>query len=353
MEEEIKKESHKNLKLAIVLLLEVLIAVGLGIGFYRFWVNQKLSEIKTVELDREMLTVNSGANEAQNSFTNIAIFGLDARETDELMEGNRSDTVMVASINKKTGEVKLMSLFRDTLLFVDAEGGLTTKVTNAYSYGGPELAISTLNHNLDLNITDFITVNFLSLSKAIDELGGLTIDVQPEELPMLNTCITEQINITDIYSDGVFSAGEQLLNGTQATAWTRIRSTDLGDITRTKRQRIVIAGIIEKAKEAGPATLEKIIDDVFPNIATSMDKERLYELAKELTSYSLADTAGFPFTYEVLNNETKGSVLIPADLKGNVGRLHEFLYGTKSYIPSEEVERISDALRSETGVEAK
>ena len=353
METENKTGMSTTSKWAIALLVELVIAVGLGIGYFHFWKTTKLEKLKVVELDRENLEMNEGANPAQQEFTNIAIFGIDARETDSMLEGNRSDTVMIASINNKTKEVKLVSLYRDSLFYVNTEQVPTAKLSHAYAYGGPQLAISALNHNLDLQISDFITVNFLALSKAIDELGGITINVRPEELPMLNTCITEQINITGVYSDGVFNAGEQVLNGTQATAWTRIRSTDQGDITRTERQRTVLSKMFEKAKASDVATIDHIIDEVFPCISTSMERDTFYELMKDMASYGLSGTVGFPFAFEMKQDEVKGSILVPADLSANVSALHEFLFGTGAYAPTQIVEQLSYDIQAETGVKKK
>ena len=345
METEKKKSMSSTGKWALVFLFEILIAVGLGLGYFHFWLNHKLDKVHVVSINRENLAINEGGNAAQQDFTNIAIFGIDSRDTDSMLEGNRCDSIVVASINNSTKEVKFVSIYRDTLFHVDAAGGLATKLTYAYAYGGPELAIATLNHNLDLQITDFVTVNYLALSKAIDEIGGLNINVRPEELHILNICITEQINITGVYSDGVFNAGEQNLNGTQATAWTRIRDTDQGDITRTERQREVIAKMFEKLKASDAATINHILDEVFPSISTSMEKEAILELLKDASKYNLTEEVGFPFDYEMVSDEKRGSVLIPKDLTENVSKLHQTMFGTAAYQPSGEVKKISDELK--------
>jgi LCP family protein required for cell wall assembly len=267
-----------------------------------------------------------------------------------MAEGNRSDTIMIASINNDTKEVRIVSVYRDTLLRIANGQDITSKVNAAYSYGGPELAIATLNENLDLQITDFVTVNFTALTKAIDDLGGITVNVKESELPVLNSAITEQIAITGIYSDGVWTTGDILLNGTQATAYARVRSTDQGDITRTQRQRYVLSQMIAKAKQSDLSTLNDIIDDVFPNVLTSMTKSEIVDLAKNLLSYNMGSTVGFPMAVGNYSTETKGACLAPADLVTNVSKLHEFLFDTPDYTPTETVQQISSALTSETGI---
>ena len=325
-----------NAKWGIAFLIEIVVMFFMVVGYFFFYANRKLDNINRPtnwDDSKENLDINEDANEAQKGYRTIALFGIDSRSTTSMAEGNRSDSIIIASINNDTKEVKLASVYRDSLLQVDYDGGITTKITHAYAYGGPEMAVRALNANLDLEITDFVTVNFTALAQAIDDLGGITIDVREAELEMLNACITEQIGISGEYSDGVFSAGTQLLNGTQATGWARIRSTDQGDITRTERQRTVIAKMIQKAKSSDLSTINDIIDDVFPNIYTSLTKKELMSLAKDMFDYNLGDTIGFPMAYAPVTTDAKGAVLVPADLTTNVSALHEFLFGTQDITP--------------------
>jgi LCP family protein required for cell wall assembly len=343
-----------NAKWGIAFLIEIVVMFFMVVGYFFFYANRKLDNINRPtnwDDSKENLDINEDANEAQKGYRTIALFGIDSRSTTSMAEGNRSDSIIIASINNDTKEVKLASVYRDSLLQVDYDGGITTKITHAYAYGGPEMAVRALNANLDLEITDFVTVNFTALAQAIDDLGGITIDVREAELEMLNACITEQIGISGQYSDGVFSAGTQLLNGTQATGWARIRSTDQGDITRTERQRTVIAKMIQKAKSSDLSTINDIIDDVFPNIYTSLTKKELMSLAKDMFDYSLGDTIGFPMAYAPVTTDAKGAVLVPADLTTNVSALHEFLFGTQDYTPTSKVQGISSSLQSETLVQ--
>lgn len=348
-----KKRMSANAKWGIAFLVEVLLLVLMVVVYVGIYLNDKFEKVQYHEINEEDLSINEGANEAQKGYTTIALFGIDARSNTSMKEGNRSDSIMIASINNDTKEVKIVSVYRDTLLEIEDGSGLTTKVNAAYAYGGPELAIKTLNANLDLNITEFVTVNFLALTKAIDDLGGITVDISSGELAVINLGISEQINITGIYSDGVFTTGSQLLNGTQATAYARIRSTDQGDITRTERQREVLSKMIAKAKASDLSTINNIIDDVFPNVCTSISKSDMVNLAKSLFDYQMGDTVGFPLAWSPVNHPSKGSILVPADLSANVTALHEFLYGTAGYTPTQTVQRISGTIQGETGVGAQ
>lgn len=339
-----RNKKRTNLKLMLILLLEIVVFAFLAI---QYWISIKFDKIKIHHIDESM---NAGANPDQEEYLQIAIFGIDARDNDNLGAGNRSDTIMIASINKNTNEVKIVSVYRDTLLNVDYDGGITTKATHAYAYGGPDAAVKMLNENLDLNITEFVTVNFMALTKAIDRLGGVEIDVEEEELPVLNTAIAEQVWVTGIYSDGVFTTGRLTLNGTQATAYSRIRSTGMGDITRTERQREVVQAMISKIKSSDLSTVNALIDDVFPCMYTSIDKKEMLELAKTFKEYELTENSGFPFNYTPINHASKGSILVAKDLSTNVTMLHSFLFGTVDYRPTDVVNRISSTISNETSV---
>ena len=282
-----------NAKWGIAFLIEIVVMFFMVVGYLFFYANRKLDNINRPtnwDDSKENLDINEDANEAQKGYRTIALFGIDSRSTTSMAEGNRSDSIIIASINNDTKEVKLASVYRDSLLQVDYDGGITTKITHAYAYGGPEMAVRALNANLDLEITDFVTVNFTALAQAIDDLGGITIDVREAELEMLNACITEQIGISGEYSDGVFSAGTQLLNGTQATGWARIRSTDQGDITRTERQRTVIAKMIQKAKSSDLSTINDIIDECSKDLditVTDDQKAQIAELMQKINKLDL------------------------------------------------------------------
>ncbi|MBR1816056.1 MAG: LCP family protein [Lachnospiraceae bacterium] len=345
------KRSESVLKWVLAFFIEIIIFAVMLVGYWIYYTDSKIEKINKVEIDEEDLAINEGINEeVQQQYKTIAIFGIDSRDVTNLGEGNRSDSIMIVNINNDTKEVKIVSVYRDTFLEVESESPITTKVNAAYAYGGPQLAIKTLNANLDLQITDFVTVNFLGLTKAIDDLGGITVHVEDNELPVLNMAIAEQISVTGIYSDGVFTTGDLLLNGTQATAYARIRSTDQGDITRTERQRDVLSKMFQKAKSSDISTIDNIIDDVFPEIATSLTEDEIKELAKSIFDYKIVDTVGFPFAYTPMTHETKGAILVPANLSANVSALHGYLFNETGYVPTVNVQNISAVISGETGV---
>ena len=344
-----KKSINPNVKWGIALFVEVVILVIMTVAYFSYWIGNKYEEkVQVIEIEREELAINEGANEAQKGYTTIALFGVDARDT-SLGAGNRSDAIMIASINNDTKEVRIVSIYRDTYLEVEDGSGIYAKVNAAYAYGGPELAVKTLNANLDLEITEFITVNWKALTLAIDELGGVTVGVESNELTALNGCIAEQLNTIGGYSDGVFETGNIKLNGTQATAYARIRSTDQGDITRTERQREVLQAMITEALKSDMKTINSMLDVVFPNILTSITKDEMSDMIADMFDYKIVATTGFPFTYSLPMHETKGSLVVATNLEENVEALHYFLFGTENYQPTQGVIDISNSIYNELG----
>lgn len=349
------RKKKKSKRLIIILLTEVLILIALAIGFAIHYFNHAYDSVQVDEsVDKEDIDVSDAVTEVmEQKYMTIALFGLDARENVDMTKAgaSRSDAIVIASINNETKEVKLVSVYRDAFLETATSNPTNIKVTEAYMVGGPVCSIETLNKNLDLNITDYVSVDFTALTKAIDALGGVTINVKEKELNNLNHNLEEQIEVTGIASEGVWSAGEQVLNGAQATAYARIRKVGNNDFERTQRQRAVISAMISKAKQADLATVNKIIEEVFPLIATNLTKKQLLSLASNLFEYKLGDNTGFPLANETPTLGSKGSVVVPADLLSNVKHLHEFLYPEDTeYTPSGEVQRISASITNETGV---
>ena len=350
----VKGKISANAKWGITLIVELILIVILILALVRSYVHNKYQLLDIHEINEEEMAINDGLDkEKLKGYTNIALFGVDARDSN-LDAGSRSDAILIASINNDTKKVRLVSVYRDTILEIqDSDGTYTSKVNAAYAYGGAELAIRTLNANLDLNITDYITINWEGLTRAIDAIGGVQVHVEEEELDMLNACLKEQIRVTGIYSDGVFTTGDLTLNGAQATAYSRIRSTGRGDITRTERQREVISAMITKLKGSSLTTIDDVIDQIFPYISTSITEKEMYDLASGMLSYSLDENLGFPIRFAYYSSDSKGSCIAPENLQENVVALQRFLFNNTAYVPTQNVRRISDELAAETGFGSK
>lgn len=306
----------------------------------------KLNKLDTEEIPAEDIVVNKQAEEAGEGYTNVALFGIDSR-SGELEIGTRSDCIIVASLNNKTKEIRMISVYRDTIL--DIKDGQLQKCNAAYSFGGPTQAINMLNKNLDLDIQDYATVDFAAIANAIDLLGGVEIDLKQEEIAPLNKFVKETARVAGKKAHTVSQPGLQQLDGVQATTYARIRSTAGGDFTRTERQRLVIEKIAEKAQQSDLATINKIIDELFPTIKTSFSATEILSYAKDFMKYKIGESSGFPFDKTTATISGLGSIVIPVDLDTNVQELHKFLYDKEGYQPSSEVQAISGAIVSRVG----
>ncbi len=333
--------TNKKNKRIILFSLEIIVLLLVVVVLY---FTTKTEKVVKYEIKEEELVFNEEVknNESLQGYRNIALFGVDSTVGD-LTSKTRSDTIMVASINEDTHEVKIVSVYRDTYLNIGDDN--YNKANAAYSYGGPSQAIKMLNANLDLNITDFVTVGFGGMVDTVDMLGGIMLDITDAEIGYLNDyqfCIAENLNRD--YTP-ITEAGYQLVDGLQATAYCRIRYTAGDDFKRAERQRDVIMAIAEKAKQANAATINNIADVVFPQVATSLGLNEILTLLGGITEYSIVADTGFPAEDQRTTGDIDvGSSVLAVDLVSNVQTLHEFLFGEVDYQVSTNVQSYSDTI---------
>lgn len=347
--------------------LFVLEIVALLLLLVVFWGVTQVKKIGHVTITEDDIVINKEVEEqaetgAMKGYRNIALFGVDSR-SNQLDMNTLSDTMMIASINQDTKEIRFVSVYRDTYLNIGTDS--YQKANHAYAQGGAKQAISMMNMNLDLNITDFVTAGFNGLIDAIDAVGGLEIDVTEAEMGHLNSyqiCMAGHPDGTlnaagepNYYAEPyveyipITHAGLQTLNGLQATAYCRIRYVG-NDFGRTERQRIVLEKLAKKAITLNPATLNKIAESVFPKISTSLSLGEIIELASGAAEYTIVDKAAFPFDGHFKSGivGAKGDCIVPKSLEDNVVLLHAFFFGDTDYTPSETVKRCSDKIKSDT-----
>ena len=339
-----KKRKHRKLKIfgKIVLTLIVILALLLGTAYW--YITNKLGKMNKVDINDADLGISTETNSKLSGYRNIAIFGVDSR-SDDYGVGNRSDCIIIASINNSTGEIKLISVYRDT--YVNIKGHGLDKITHAYSYGEAPLAINTLNKNLDLNIKEFVTVNFDSVAKAVDQLGGVKINVTSEETKYINTYIDETAKVTGKAANHITQAGTYNMDGVQAVAYSRIRYTAGGDYKRTERMRTVMEAMFTKLKSKNVAEINSFADKILPCVYTNISSGDLISMIPSMTKYKVGESIGWPY-------ETKGKTMdrwygIPVTLESNVTKLHKEAFGEENYTPSSDVKSISDSIINKTG----
>lgn len=300
----------------------------------------QISEIKTNDIAVD-------AEENMKGYWTIAIFGVDARDN-AIEKSTNSDVIILCNINRDTGEIKLVSVYRDSYLNINDKGSYA-KANQAYFVGGPKQAVEALNRNLDLQIQDYMTFNWKAVANAIDVLGGVDIELSKVEFFYINSFITETVKATGIGSHQLTHAGMNHLDGVQAVAYGRLRLMDT-DYARTERQRKIIAQAFEKSKKADFQTLYTLIGTVFPQVSTSIGVDDLVSNARNISKFHLGETTGFPQARGDANMGKKGAVVVPATLESNVIELHKFLFGDEAYTPSDTVKKISAKISSDTGI---
>ena len=341
------KKKNKGIKIFLrVLIVVIVIILGIAIAGYSF-VHNKLSKMKTEYIDKTAIGISEEAKDSLKGYRNIALLGIDSR-ADDYGTGNRSDCIIIASINEKTKEVKLLSVYRDTYVYVTENGNKKLdKITHAYSYGGAQNTLKSLNEALDLNITEYVTVNFDAVIAAVNALNGVEIDITSEELKYINDYIDATSQSSGIKSSHLSKAGRQTVDGVQAVAYSRIRYTAGGDYKRTERMRTVVTAMAKKAKTLSIGQLNKLADEILPRVSKNIENNDIIALIPSALSFDIIESLGWP--YNVKGITTTAWYGVPVTLESNVIRLHKELFGQEDYKVSETVKEMNDAIIKKMG----
>lgn len=368
------KKGPNRKKQVIFLVAELLVLVVVGVVvWFVFQGTDKVEKIDVSDVTsnegiddyfEQMKTVTNeetGEVITSKGYRQIALFGVDSRDNN-LSANTRSDTIIIASINLDTNEVKMVSLLRDTYLNLSNDS--YNKCNAAYAFGGPSQAIQMINMNLDLNVKDYVTIGFTGVTKMVDDIGGVDIDVWDSEIVHLNNYQISMVGqkvvdeagiehmVADAYTDyiPVDHAGIQTLNGLQATAYCRIRYVG-NDFMRTQRQRTVVTKIVDKAKVTDPTKLANVVKDTLGSVSTSLDVTEILSIAGDVANYQINEES-YCFPFDDLRGGgmigAKGSCVVPVSLSDNVTRLHSFLFGVENYEPSATVKECSDKIHADT-----
>lgn len=345
-----KKNNGRWKKIALIVgIAIVLLIAGVVFAAYRY-INKGLNsadrhEFDTKDVENENLTLEM-KEKMDKGYWTIAVFGVDSRDS-STGKGNQSDVIMIVNVNRETGEIKLVSVFRDTYLNIN-DKNTYNKINAAYAQGGPEQAVKALNKNLDLNITHYAAFNWKAVATAINILGGVDIEISKSEYYYINAFITETVKGTGIGSTQLSGPGLHHMDGVQAVAYGRLRLMD-SDYARTERQRIVIQKAFEKAKKADLKTLSDLLGNMWEMCATNIKFDDLAALIPNITKYHLGETMGFPAARgeQIIR---KMDCVIPQTLISNVTSLHVFLFGEDDYVPTAMVQTISKKISDDSGL---
>ena len=339
-----KKKKHP-VRNFFLLILVMIIALS---GAFLIYMRSLLQTVDSVDLENALessISQQVRDDRGMAGYQNIALFGVDSRDQDLLSGDNRSDTIMICSVNKKTGETRLVSVYRDTLLNIG--GGDYRKCNAAYAFGGPQQAVAMLNANLDLNITDFVTVGFEGLAETIDALGGIDLEITEEEMEYMNSYMDDMYYEIGTEYDEVADWGMQHLSGIQATAYCRIRYTAGDDFRRAERQRTVLMLTMEKARKANPLRLAAAAGAVMGRTATSLSSGELMLFILRARMMDITESTGFPTEEDRIFATVNGeSCVVPYYLTTNVRKLHQTLFEQEDYEPSSTVEEFNDIINA-------
>ena len=338
----------KYLLMAVVEILTLICIFGFG-SVYRYMNMTQAVEFDVSKVQNNNIDITQ--KQKMSGYWTVAVFGVDSRDGG-VGRGANADVQIICNVDMATGDVKLVSVYRDTYLKTGSSNRYA-KINEAYAIGGPEQAVAALNSNLDLNIENYVTFNWKAVADTIDMLGGVDIDITDKEFYYMNAYIHETsvkagINEKNPAANYIKKAGPQHLTGVQAVAYARLRYMD-SDFERTKRQREVISQCLDNAKKADLATLTSIIDTVLPQVAFNIEAGDIVELAKGISRYNIKESAGFPKDVKDQMMGKKGDCVIPVTLVSNVKWLHSVLFDDEDYKVSNAVETYSQKISDDSG----
>jgi polyisoprenyl-teichoic acid--peptidoglycan teichoic acid transferase len=332
-----KNRFTKNKKLKITLVVILVLSMLISIPLYI--INNKLSKINIQEITEtpQQLLIDEekfkNPEKSEEDFVNILLLGIDSRDVSK--DPGRSDSMIIATVDKKHKKLKLTSLMRDTLVEMEGKGPMKgqnqDRLNHAYAYGGPLLTMKTINHNFDMNIKDYVKVDFWGLEKIIDSIGGVNINVKESEIPYVNSYMEETSSIKKENYSTVKKAGLQKLNGRQAVAYSRIRYIGT-DYERTERQRKVLSEVFAAVSQKSTLDLYKIIDTALPYMETSLEKKAIIDLASVVAVDKVTTVQQYRVPEDKLGfSTTVNGVPYFIDWKKDetIKNLHNFIFETQ------------------------
>ncbi|MFU0800618.1 MAG: LCP family protein [Xylanivirga thermophila] len=324
------------MKKFLTTILIILIIALVGAGAYTAIQLNRIKETPLDEIDgdnkiteKDLGISDSAPDEKDTGVINILLFGVDRRTENEKP---RSDSIMIATIDKKYKCVKLTSIMRDT--FLPIPGKEDNRINAAYAFGGPSLAIRTVNSNFNMDIQRYVTVNFQGMEKIIDTLGGVEIELTKGEPKVLNQYLDElnKLDKEGKKSPYIKNTGLQKLDGKQAVAYCRIRYVGNGDYKRTERQRTVLNELFKKAKTVSPMKIPELVTTIIPYIETNMSKTEMLTLGASVMGFKDKELKQFRLPVEgaYTGKKIRGMEVLVPDIEANTNLLHSFIYGDPS-----------------------
>lgn len=343
------KKNGKKKRIWPKVLIVLLLLIGVSVAGAYYFIDKQLSKFDYVETDYKEFGIDEDVAKKLEGYRNIAVLGTDERQG-ESAENARTDAIIIATIEESTGKITLTSIMRDTYLLMDDKKGnsFLDKATHAHAFGGPVNTCKMLNKSLDLNISEFIVMDWVSVADAVDGMDGITVDVHENELADLNKWGPETAENTGRTWKKVTSAGEQKLDGAQAATYCRIRKTSGGDPGRTSRIKKVLEAMLSEAK-SHPTKIPALTDKVLPEIRTNMNTSAFTSLIPKVMDFNISKSVGYPFNYwgGIMSGKW---IAIPTTLEENNAKFHKEVFGDENYTMSNQASKINQKIIKETGI---
>lgn len=315
--DKMRRKTKRRILIVIILIFLFFIGFGAGAFFYVF------GGLTTTDLpsDNESLGVSQEAEDASSgsNVTNIALFGVDARDNSD---SGRADAIMIMSVNQDQAAIKMISLLRDSKVAVEGHG--ETKLNHSYAYGGPTLAVKTINQNFKLDIKEYVTVNFSQLAEIVDAVDGVNLTLTSAEVNSANS----NLDMDAPSSPRITGSGEMLLTGDQAVAYARIRNID-SDNARADRQKLVLSAILTRVKEMPASDYPGFIRDFLATVETSLGYTDLIGLSPimlkgnlSMEQYTVPDASDNPWG----GTDTDGVWYWKYDMEAAADRIYNIIY---------------------------
>ncbi|WP_051355591.1 LCP family protein [Acetobacterium malicum] len=340
-----KKKKNKGFmkKFLRTILLIIIFLIATAFAVNAFFLGNVTSDLKG-NLSKYGISDEAASFAKQHKIVNVAVFGVDGRDD---VDGDRTDTIMVATADYEHSKVKVASLMRDTYVYIDQKYGYD-KLNAAYAYGGPDLALQTINQNFDTTITDYVTIDFSAMVSMVNAVGGVTIDIETdEELDWVNEYLMDVNEKVETGSPFLEDTGSQVVDGSQALAYCRVRYVGDGDFDRTLRQRVVFEQVLSKALDLDVKEQYNLVMATLPYVETSLSTMEMLKYGANLALMPSKDIeqSRFPTDDLISLDMLDGvSYVIPNTLAENIEAFYQFIYETP-YTPSDAAMEISDEIK--------
>lgn len=314
-----KKLTWKK-KFIIAVLSTIILILAIG-GSYTYYLSSK---VERVSIDRsDVINTGKETPEEANDVITIALFGSDFSE---IYDVSAADATMILAIDTKNNKIKLCSLMRD--IYLDLPDGGKMNLNYTILDGGPSSILKAINYNFNLKIDKFVQVDLERLPKIIDALGGVEIEITSDELQYINGYIDNIDKNNGTTTEHIYTAGKQLLNGTQASAYCRIRYTDGRDFRRTERQRDVLNALFVKFKDISLTEVPGIINEILPLVTTNLTNSEIISISTKALGMGLSniEQGRFPSDENIISAGFTDMYHTNINIEGTTEELHKFLF---------------------------